>query len=104
MSITLVSLDEFKAYKNMSADPQYDAQVSMMLAGASDTCKTYCRRTFVDYWDIDKIEYHDGTLSNEIFLDEFPIRTITSVEFSGDAVTYTALVENTDFYINPKKT
>ena len=102
MSIKLITLDEFKAYKNMSTDTQYDSQLSVMITGASEMCKTYCRRSFIDYWDTDKTEYHDGTKSNELFLREFPIRTITSVEFSEDAATYTALVENTDFYVDPQ--
>lgn len=97
----LITLDDYKAYKNMSTETQYDSQLSIMIAGASETCKTFCRRAFVDYWDTDKVEYHNGTGRPDLMLREFPLRTLTSLEYSLDGSTYTALVENTDFYVDP---
>lgn len=98
----LVTLDDYKAFKNMSGENKYDSQLSIIIAGASETCKTYCRRAFIDYWDTDKVEYHNATGTNEIYLEEFPLRTLTEVAYSLDGTTYTALVENTDFYHDPK--
>lgn len=99
MAIELVSLDEFKAYKKITKDED-DPKLLLILRAASQLAKTYCRRTFVDYVDTDKVEYFDGDTDEILFLSEFPIISITSVEVSADGATYTTITQDTDYFID----
>ncbi len=100
MAIDLVTLDEFKAYKSVTNDKN-DAALSIIIRGASATAKSYCRRTFVDFYSTDKVEYYNGYAYSEFLLKEFPIRSVTSVENTTDGgTTYTALTVGTDYYVN----
>ena len=99
MGLEIVSLDEFKAYKKITKDED-DPKLSIMIRAASQLAKTYCRRTFVDYVETDKVEYFDGDEYATLFVDEFPIISITSVEVAQDGSTYTALVADTDYFID----
>lgn len=99
MALELVSLDEFKAYKNIRSNEE-DSKLYMLIRAASQLAKTYCRRTFIDYVEDDKVEYFNGEQYNTLFVDEFPIISVTSLEIATDGTTYTELVENTDFFID----
>lgn len=99
MGLELVSLDEFKAYKKITKDDD-DPKLSIMIRAASQLVKTYCRRTFVDYVTTDKVEYFNGNNDAALFVDEFPIISITSVEIANDGVTYTALTEDEDYFVD----
>ena len=99
MGLELVSLDEFKAYKKITKDDD-DPKLSIMIRAASQLAKTYCRRTFVDYANTDKVEYFDGDQFAVLFVDEFPIKSITSVEVASDGVTYTALTADEDYFVD----
>jgi hypothetical protein len=48
----LVALDEFKAYKNIT-NSEKDSSLLIIISAASQLAKTYCRRTFIDYYDTD---------------------------------------------------
>lgn len=99
MGLELVSLDEFKAYKKITKDDD-DPKLSIMIRAASQLAKTYCRRTFVDYVATDKVEYFNGNNDAALFVDEFPIISVTSVEIANDGVTYTALTEDEDYFVD----
>lgn len=99
MAIELVSLDEFKAYKKITKDED-DPKLTIILRSASQLAKTYCRRTFVDYVDTDKVEYFNGDTDEILFLSEFPIIYVTAVEVSADGSTYTTLTQDTDYFID----
>lgn len=99
MGLELVSLDEFKAYKKIVKDED-DSKLSIMIRSASQLAKTYCRRTFVDYAATDKVEYFDGDSLDTLFVNEFPIINVTSVEVAPDGVTYTALTVNEDYFVD----
>jgi len=93
MAKLLVSMDDYKQYKNIKGDAD-DSTITALLPAISDYVKNYCARTFVDYVTTDKTQYSDGGV-NCIFLDEFPIISITSVNESWDnQATQTLLVEN----------
>lgn len=91
MAKKLVTVSEFKTYKNINHSEE-DNKIDSIIVGASALVKSYCSRSFIDYVTTDKIEYHDASIDTEIFLEELPIISITSVETTLDGgVTYTAL-------------
>lgn len=99
MGRALVSLDEFKAYKNVT-NSERDSSILIMIEAASDLAKTYCRRDFVDYYDTDKTEYFNGNEYEVLFLSEFPVESVTKVSTSLDGTTYTEITAGTDYYVN----
>lgn len=99
MGLELVSLDEFKAYKKITKDED-DPKLSILIRSASQLAKTYCGRTFVDYADTDKVEYFNGNEDAILFVDEFPIISITSVEVAVDGVTYTAITADEKYFVD----
>jgi hypothetical protein len=95
MATDLFTLAEYKAYAGISSTNQ-DAAIKNIIPKASQLCKTYCRRTFVDYFSDAKEEIHEG--GDFLLLGEYPIVAVSSVEYSSDyGATYTALTEFTDF-------
>jgi hypothetical protein len=102
--LLLVSLDEYKTYKGITKENE-DAKIVQLLEGASNLAKEFCKRSFIDYYSTAKVEYHDGSKYDTIFLDELPLNEITSVEISldGDFDTVdkvTALVAYESYYPN----
>jgi hypothetical protein len=97
----LVTLSEYKAYKNISSTEQ-DSVINGLITRVSSFIKTYCGKTFVDYASVDKVEYFDGVGIDKLFLDEQPVISITSIEISNDGgLTYqTPLVEYTDYFVD----
>ena len=99
MGIDLVTLAEYKAYVGITSTTQ-DAQISSIIKSASQLCKTYCARTFVDFVDDATTEVYSGG-TDKLILNEYPILSINSVEYSADyGKTYTSLVEFTDYTID----
>lgn len=81
--LLLVNLDEFKTYKGITKSNE-DAKLTVILEGVSNYAKEYCKRSFIDYYSVDKVEYHDANEFNQIFLNEVPLISITKVEISLD--------------------
>ena len=81
--LLLVTLDEFKTYKGITKNDE-DAKLTQILEATSNFTKEYCKRSFIDYFATDKVEYQDASSYDTIFLDEFPLVSITSVEISLD--------------------
>lgn len=101
-SMDLVSLDEFKTYRGITTDKD-DPKIMQLIKSATDLTKTYCNRSFIDFYSTDKIEYFDGTKYSEFFLEEGPIVSVTEVAYTEDGSTYTALVEGTDYFVNDEQ-
>lgn len=99
MGLELVSLDEFKAYKKITKNED-DSKLAIMIRSASQLAKTYCRRSFVDYYSTDKVEYFDGDIDSMLFVDELPIVSVSEVAVASDGVTYTALTADEDYFID----
>lgn len=96
MGINLVTLAEVKTYANISSNTQ-DAIINQLITQISEYIKTYCNRTFVDFVNDSKVDIFSGGNSC-IYLPESPTISIQSVEFTRDyGVTYTTLVENTEW-------
>ncbi len=99
MGLPLVTIAEYKAYAGKTT-PNEDTQIASLITIVSELVKTYCRRTFIDYADDAKVEVFSGKVQ-PFLLKEFPLIAISSVAFSSDyGVTYTDLVEGTDFYVD----
>ena len=99
MGANLVTLAEYKAYAGISSNNQ-DALINSVIPKASQLIKTICRRTFVDYVNDSKEEVFSGGWS-KLYLKEYPILSIGSVEASTDyGKTYTELEEFTDYVLD----
>jgi hypothetical protein len=99
MGASLVTLAEYKTYAGISSTNQ-DAEIAQLIPAVSELVKTLCGRTFVDYVNDSKQEVFKGGYS-KLYLDEYPLLSVSSVEFSSDyGSTYTELVEFTDYAID----
>ncbi|HIE78513.1 MAG TPA: hypothetical protein EYP92_06830 [Candidatus Thioglobus sp.] len=99
----LVTSDEYKDYQGITSSTN-DSKLSVLTGHVSDLIKNYCGRTFCDWYNVTKTEYFDTTKVNKLYTVEWPINTTyasTEVAYSKDGgVTYTALVKNTDYYLD----
>ena len=102
-----ITRDQYKSYKGKN-NPKDDAEIDLLIPLATDYIKEYCKRTFIDYYGSPsgsprKTEYFDSN-STEVYVQEFPIKQgspAVEVSYSTDnGVTWTALVEGTDFFID----
>lgn len=95
----LISVAEYKAYIGINSNTQ-DSEIKSIVPKVSQLVKSYCGRTFIDYFDEAKTEVSSGGV-NYIYLRETPIQSISSVEYSEDyGKTYTTLTEFTDYVFN----
>ncbi len=102
MALNLSTKSDYKKYAGIKSTNE-DGIIDFLLPKVSQLVKTYCRRTFVDYMDTDKVEVFNGGY-NTLILSETPIVSIASVEFSSDyGQTYTALTEFTDWVLDDDK-
>jgi hypothetical protein len=98
MATNLVTKAEYKAYMGITSINS-DTEIDFLIPKVSDLVKTYCRRTFVDYYDEAKIEVFDGGFK-QIILKETPVVAVNSVAYSQDfGKTYTNLVKFTDWVV-----
>jgi len=99
MGLPLVTRAEYKAYAGL-VSPNEDTKIDSLIPKVSDFVKTLCRRTFVDYVNDAKVEYHEGG-ATIIVPEEYPVLSISSLEYSTDyGNTYTTLVEYTDYALS----
>jgi hypothetical protein len=82
MAKNLITVSEYKDYKSIKGDSD-DSTITSLLPSISELVKNYCGRTFVDYVDTAKTQYDNGG-TDCVFLDEYPIISITSVNESSD--------------------
>jgi len=98
--LNLITIDEFKNYKNINSE-QYDPIINSLIGSVTSFIKGYTNRDLIDYSLTDKVEYFDATNYSEIYPVEFPLLEVTELAVSTDGgVTYTALVENTDYFVD----
>lgn len=96
----LLTIDDYKTYKNVNSQND-DSIISLLIGSVSDFVKEYTGRALIDYYHNDKVEYFDATSYAEYYPDEFPLRSVTELAVSSDGgVTYTVLVENTDYFVD----
>ena len=93
----LITKLEFKKYLGLTTTTK-DVEIDFLIPLVSKLVKTYCRRTFVDYYFDLKTEYSDGGGLIELILEETPINQVVEVARSTDyGQNWTALVEYTDW-------
>lgn len=100
MANDLVTLREYKTYKDISTDDK-NAQLRDIITHVSNLVKDYCGVSFNDYISSDKVEYFDGKNNNRVFLSEIPLNSVTHVKTSSDGgVSSTVLTVNEDYFID----
>lgn len=96
MATDLITRAEYKNYLGITSTNK-DAELDLLIPKVSSLVKTYCRRSFIDYYDEAKTEIFDGGFS-EIILKETPVVSIQQFSRSTDyGKTYTALTRYTDW-------
>ena len=99
MGLPLITKAEYKAYAGISSTTS-DTLIDLLIPKVSELVKTVCRRTFVDYVNDSKVEYHEGG-APFIVPEESPILSLSSLEYSSDyGNTYTSLIEYTDYALS----
>lgn len=100
MGLPLITRNEYKAYVGITSDNS-DAIVDAIIPKVSTFVKTYCRRTFVDYVNDAITETTNAGYGASIFPKEYPLLSVSSVDYSSDyGQTYTSLVEFTDYIVD----
>ena len=100
MGLDLITKAEYKAYVGISSTNSDDI-IDAIIPKVSELVKTYCRRTFIDYVNDNKVETTAGGYGSKVFLKEFPVLSVISVDYSEDyGQTYTSLVEFTDYVVD----
>jgi uncharacterized phiE125 gp8 family phage protein len=98
MGTSLITLAEYKNYVGITS-PTQDTIINSLIPKVSQLVKTYCRRTFVDYYEDSKVEVFSG--GTRLNLGESPVVQIQSVEYSADyGNTYSSLTEYTDWVLD----
>lgn len=98
----LITKAEYKAYAGISSTNK-DTEIDALIPKVSALVKTYCRRTFIDYYNTPNIEYFNGP-AMFFPLKEYPVRNVSSVELSVDwGNNYTDLVEYTDYALDKSR-
>jgi len=96
MGANLVTLQEYKTHTGITSTNQ-DAELNAIIPQVSELVKTYCRRSFIDYYDEAKTEIFNGGFK-ELLLKEVPVVQIISVSQSQNyGQTYEKLVKFTDW-------
>ena len=99
MAANLITRAEYKAYSGISSTNQ-DVEIDSLVPKISQLIKTYCKRSFVDYYDEPKVENFNGGF-NCFILKEAPLVSVLSVETSADyGQTYTALIEYEEYVVD----
>jgi hypothetical protein len=100
MGLPLITRKEYKDYVGITSTNS-DTVIDAIIPKVSEFVKTYCRRTFIDYVNDNKVETTAGGYGEKIHLSEYPILSISSVDYSTDyGQTYTSLVEYTDYVVD----
>lgn len=95
----LITVAEYKAYQGISSTTQ-DLEIKSIVPKVSQLVKSYCNRTFIDYYDEALTETRNGG-GQYFYLTESPLVQLLSLEYSNDyGKTYTPLTEYTDFVVN----
>jgi hypothetical protein len=99
MGKNLITKAEYKTYAGISSTNQ-DSEIDLLIPKISELIKTYCRRTFVDYYDEPLVEKTSGGFE-KLLLKEAPVVQVLSLEKSTDyGQTYANLTEFSDWVLD----
>lgn len=96
MALNLTSKSDYKAYAGIKST-NYDVELDKLIPRVSALVKSYCRKSFVDYWDEPLTETLDGG-SKILLLKETPVVEVQTVTYSEDfGVTSVVLSPSVDY-------
>lgn len=97
----LITLEDYKAYKGITKTDS-DEKLSLIIGSVDALVKNYCGHSFIDYYTTPKVEYFNiNPAQDAIFLNEWPVRTVSLVESrSSNTESYTT-VDSVDYYVDP---
>ena len=76
----LVTITAYKGFRGITNTTD-DTRLNVIVPSVSNLVKTYCGRSFIDYYSSDKVqEFSIKWPQNVVFLSEIPLVSITSVE------------------------
>jgi len=103
MALNLITLAEYKTYAGIKST-NYDREIAGLIPRVSELVKKYCNKTFVDFVDVDKVEYFNGATSyggagqSKFILQESPVISVSEVALSTDyGQNYNALTQYVDW-------
>lgn len=89
----LITLEEYKTYKKIS-NPERDDILRQIVSSVSSLIKTYCGRSFVDFFDEPKTEIKTIKKGmNAILLSETPIKVVSGVTSNGVDISNSILID-----------
>ncbi len=98
MALNLTTRADYKAYAGIKST-NYDAEIDALIPKVSALVKNYCRKSFVDYWDVPLTETFDGG-TKTLLLKETPVVTVQSVTYSTNyGITNIPLLENSEYVV-----
>lgn len=98
MGLNLITKAEYKAYVGINSTNS-DAEIDSLIPKVSELVKSYCRRTFIDHYNDEKIELFIG--GDRLYLKEFPVDKVLLLEYSSDyGQNYQELTEFTDWVLD----
>lgn len=87
MAKNLITLDEYKNYASISSTDK-DDRLDPIIKRVSAFIKSYCARSFVDYYDRATQEFVPITeyfnYPGQLLTEEFPVQEVVSVQLSID--------------------
>jgi hypothetical protein len=96
MGANLITKAEYKTYAGITSVNQ-DAEIDLLIPKVSELVKTYCRRTFLDYYSDTKTEVFAGGYGS-LLLKETPVVQVLAVQQSTDyGQNYSDLTEFVDW-------
>lgn len=98
--MAILDLTGYKLYKGINSNTD-DNKHTAIIDAVNAFIEVYCGRVFTTYYGTDKTEYFNAD-DTELYPIEYPIVSVTSLEYSSDAgETYaTALAQYTDYVID----
>ena len=96
----LITIDEYKALKNLSQSVKDDGRIEALVDSVSQLVKTYCGNSIVDYYSSNKTEtFNVNWNTHMVQLTESPVNTIVSVqEREGYSSSYSTLTTGAQEY------
>jgi hypothetical protein len=98
----LVTKDNYKIYRGISGTNE-DPRLDILIPAVSQVVRTYCGRSFIDFYGTNKEEKFSFTWGQpSVFLTEIPIVNIVSVlELNeGSQTDYTTLTSGTHYIVD----
>jgi hypothetical protein len=96
----LITIDEYKAFKNLSQSVKEDGRIEALVDSVSQLVKTYCGNSIVDYYSSNKTEtFNVNWNTHMVQLTESPVNAIVSVqEREGYSSSYSTLTTGAQEY------